>query len=76
MSGNSLPQGVASRAENPCSPAYELDDNEQAQRGYDVGPANGIMGPQTAAGLKRFQADRGMTPDGIINSELLARLRA
>src|SRR4029077_17784160 len=44
--------------------------------GYDVGPADGVMGPQTAAELKRFQADRGMTPDGIINSELLARLRA
>jgi hypothetical protein len=44
--------------------------------GYDVGPADGVMGPQTAAELKRFQADRGMTPDGIINSELLAGLRA
>jgi uncharacterized protein len=44
--------------------------------GYDVGPADGIMRPQTAAEVKRFQADRGMTPDGIINSELLARLRA
>ena len=44
--------------------------------GYDVGSADGIMGPQTAAELKRFQAARGVTPDGIINSELLARLRA
>jgi uncharacterized protein len=44
--------------------------------GYDVGPADGIIGPQTAAELKRFQADRGMAPDGILNSELLARLRA
>jgi len=44
--------------------------------GYDVGSADGIMRPQTAAEVKRFQADRGMTPDGIINSELLARLRA
>src|SRR5215470_14641767 len=35
--------------------------------GYDVGSADGIMGPQTVAELKRFQADRGMTPDGIIN---------
>jgi hypothetical protein len=44
--------------------------------GYDVGPADGIMRPQTAAELKRFQADRGMTPDGKINSELLTQLRA
>jgi uncharacterized protein len=43
--------------------------------GYDVGPADGIMRPQTAAELKRFQADRGMTPDGKINSELLTQLR-
>jgi hypothetical protein len=58
----------------------ERDVVREAQRrlkdlGYDVGPADGIAGRQTAAELKRFQADRGITPDGMINPELLARLR-
>ena len=59
----------------------ERSDVAEAQKrlkdlGYDVGPADGILRPQTAAELKRFQADRGMTPDGKINSELLIELRA
>ena len=75
-----LQSALKSQAETAAM-LKERSDVAEAQKrlkdlGYDVGPADGILRPQTAAELKRFQADRGMTPDGKINSELLIELRA
>jgi uncharacterized protein len=71
---------LKSQAETTAMLKERADIAEAQKRlkdlGYDVGPADGIMSPQMAGELKRFQADRGMTPDGIVNFELLARLRA
>jgi len=36
-----------------------------AEVGYDPGPADGIRGPRTKAGLLAFQTAAGLTPDGI-----------
>ena len=33
--------------------------------GYDPGPVDGIYGNQTKRAIKAFQADNGLTPDGI-----------
>lgn len=45
------------------------------QAGYDVGGADGIMGPNTRQGLRAFQRDEGLTPDGFATQSLLERLR-
>ncbi|XKH59434.1 lytic murein transglycosylase [Halomonas sediminis] len=55
-------------------------DTRELQRllndqGYSVGGADGIMGPNTRAGLRTFQRDNGLTPDGFATQRLLARLR-
>lgn len=43
--------------------------------GYSVGTADGIMGPNTREGLRAFQRDQGLTPDGFATQALLERLR-
>lgn len=45
------------------------------EAGYSVGAADGIMGPNTRAGLRAFQRDQGLTPDGFATQALLDRLR-
>jgi len=37
--------------------------------GHDVGPADGVFGPKTLAGLRQFQERQGLNPDGVIGSE-------
>lgn len=32
--------------------------------GYDPGPADGVMGPQTAEAIRRYQSDHGLLTDG------------
>ncbi|NYS60290.1 lytic murein transglycosylase [Vreelandella salicampi] len=56
------------------------DDVRELQRrlnaaGYNVGGADGIMGPNTRRGLREFQRDQGLTPDGFATQALLARLK-
>lgn len=56
------------------------DDVQSLQRylnqaGYDVGGADGIMGPNTRQGLRAFQRAEGLTPDGFATQSLLERLR-
>ncbi|WP_422101565.1 lytic murein transglycosylase [Vreelandella sp.] len=43
--------------------------------GYSVGTADGIMGPNTQIGLRAFQRDQGLVPDGFATQSLLERLR-
>jgi peptidoglycan hydrolase-like protein with peptidoglycan-binding domain len=45
-----------------------------ALRGYDVGAADGIIGPRTIAAIKEFQKSVGVTPDGFPTVGLLGRL--
>ncbi|MES1924680.1 lytic murein transglycosylase [Salinisphaera sp. T31B1] len=42
--------------------------------GYDTGTPDGIMGPNTRAGLRAFQRAQGLTPDGYPTFELLRRI--
>ncbi len=41
---------------------------ELITQGFDLGPsgADGIRGPATTLAIKKFQATRGLTADGII----------
>ena len=43
--------------------------------GYNSGAADGIVGPQTVAAVKRMQTARGATPTGTIDLRLLEDLR-
>lgn len=43
--------------------------------GYSVGGADGILGPNTRNGLRAFQRDQGMVPDGFANQAVLDRIK-
>ncbi len=44
--------------------------------GYDTGGVDGIIGPNSRAAVRRFQAAQGMTPDGYVSAALLDVVRA
>jgi lytic murein transglycosylase len=54
---------------------YELQQL-LAQRGFDVGEPDGMLGGRTRAALRQFQASVGAVPDGFPSTTLLERLRA
>ncbi len=45
------------------------------ERGFDTGTPDGILGPNTRRGLRAFQREIGVTPDGFATRGLLERLR-
>ena len=46
------------------------------QRGFDTGTPDGLMGPATREGLRRYQRSVALPPDGFPDAGLLQRLRA
>ncbi len=44
------------------------------ERGFAAGPADGLMGPATREGLRRYQRSLGLPADGFPTLELLQRL--
>ncbi|MBV8618725.1 MAG: lytic murein transglycosylase [Curvibacter sp.] len=46
------------------------------QLGFDTGVPDGLMGPATRAGLRRYQRSVGLPADGFADQELLDRLLA
>lgn len=46
------------------------------RRGYYAGPITGRFDPETSAAIRRFQEDRGLPVDGVINATLLNALEA
>jgi peptidoglycan hydrolase-like protein with peptidoglycan-binding domain/outer membrane biosynthesis protein TonB len=43
--------------------------------GYEVGPLDGLFGPQTRAAVQWFQSDHRLGSRGVVNSATLRRLR-
>jgi len=46
-----------------------------AQRGYDVGEPDGLLGPRTRIAIRNFQVAAGQIPDGFASSLVLDSLR-
>lgn len=47
-----------------------------AMLGYDVGEADGVIGPRTVEAIKAFQQSRGLSPDGYAGARLLRAVMA
>jgi peptidoglycan hydrolase-like protein with peptidoglycan-binding domain len=43
--------------------------------GYESGPVDGVLGPQTQAAVQWFQVKRGLRPSGVVDPGTLRRLR-
>lgn len=41
-----------------------------ARLGYDPGPVDGVMGPQTSEAIRRYQRDHGLSSDGQATVQL------
>ncbi len=53
---------------------YELQQR-LAQRGFDVGEPDGLLGPRTRVAIRTFQLATGQIPDGFASGALLDQLR-
>ena len=53
-----------------------LRDVQQSlnDQGYNAGPVDGKWGPKTAAAVKKFQADHGLTANGQIDAQTISAL--
>jgi peptidoglycan hydrolase-like protein with peptidoglycan-binding domain len=51
-------------------------DAQQAlhDKGFDVGPIDGVMGPRTESAVRDYQRQQGMTPSGRLDRETLSGL--
>jgi len=64
------------RGDRPLRLAERKELQERLTRaGFDTGGVDGIIGPNTVAALRRWQAARGMVPDGYASFETLEELR-
>jgi len=64
------------RGERALSRSEKIEMQERLTAlGYDTGKTDGIIGPDTEAAIRRYQAAQGLTPDGFATATLLARLR-
>lgn len=64
----------------PNLPTYSIDDvkalqNALNQLGYDVGEADGIMGPATRKGIREFQTSKNLVADGFPSSDTFMELQ-
>ncbi|WP_424930922.1 lytic murein transglycosylase [Amaricoccus macauensis] len=64
------------RGERTLSRTEKIELQERlTAAGYDTGGADGVIGPDTASAIRRFQSANGMTPDGFASADLLNALR-
>ena len=68
--------GEAARPSAPSPDTVLEAQKHLAALGYAPGPLDGRPGQRTAAAVRRFQRDFGLTPTGRISEELLALLEA
>lgn len=62
--------------DRPLLRAERVELQERLTRkGFDTGGADGIIGPNTVAALRRYQTSVGMIPDGYASLSILQKLR-
>ncbi|MFC4700994.1 lytic murein transglycosylase [Glaciecola siphonariae] len=76
---NRIIGGPALTASLPDLPKYSIAQMAQVQRnlnalGFDVGGADGIIGPATRAGIRAFQTKNGLIADGFPSPETVTKL--
>ncbi|MGE0716731.1 MAG: peptidoglycan-binding protein [Alphaproteobacteria bacterium] len=69
--GASVPQA----APRPGDPDVAWVQDALRARGYDAGPADGIMGVRTRLAIEAFQRANNLPVDGTISPALITRLR-
>ncbi|MBK5937259.1 lytic murein transglycosylase [Halorhodospira halophila] len=67
------------RADFPDEPPPRHNELRQIQEvlnelGFDAGPVDGLLGPQTRAALRAYQQDRGLPADGYPDQAIRDRL--
>ncbi len=69
----SVPVSAASRYGSRGDEVRQIQ-NRLNQLGYNCGTADGIFGTRTRDAVRRFQADNGLTVDGIVGTKTMAAL--
>jgi pentapeptide MXKDX repeat protein len=69
MSGNHGAMGSTANADQVKAVQQALKD-----KGHDPGAIDGVMGPKTQAALKDFQTKEGLSGNGHLDQETLAKL--
>lgn len=67
---NQIAGGVGLHNPLPDLPSFKISDIAKLQEklnslGFDVGGADGIMGPATREGIRQFQSNNGLVADGF-----------
>jgi peptidoglycan hydrolase-like protein with peptidoglycan-binding domain len=57
-----IPSALAASSEDIMKVQKSLND-----KGYDVGPVDGVLGPRTRAGVSQYQASENMTATGKLD---------
>ena len=70
------PSSTAAQTQTKEAHRAGLDQVQKAlrQKGYDPGPVDGFMGPQTVTAVKAFQREHGLPPTGQFDASTLAKL--
>jgi len=74
-----MASATAAFAANQASSNQDSSTVKQAQqalndKGFNVGTADGIVGPKTQAALEKFQQSKGLGGSGTLDSQTLAAL--
>lgn len=64
--------GLGSQAQS--SAAVREAQQALQQKGFDVGPIDGVMGPKTSAALREFQQAQGLKSSGRLDQQTLSAL--
>lgn len=68
--------GVETADETPATPEEVAEIQRLlADRGYDPGPVDGMLGPRTTAAIRQYQEEAELQPTGKATRGLLARLK-
>ena len=68
------PTASSTKPRPPADPQVLAAQKALAQLGYYRGAIDGIAGPKTRRAVADYQSDLGLTPDGSVTRDLVARL--